>query len=270
MTDIPETHRKFLWIWFASIIRNSSNADPVPVSGLEVTSHMKDRDKKGRIVNPFALYRRAVKRTLPGIEEFQDALDGIKPRKQVVEADTTKLSYYLRRPVDTVITSPPYHNAVDYYRRHTLEMYWLGLVHTHSERLEILSKYIGRSQVPMSHQFVRDICIDCPTIEKWEKKIRRTCTKRADAFKHYMISMKLCVEGISKRLSSGNQAVFVLGENSWNGKAIPATELFEELAKGKFRLKKILFYNLKNRYMTYKRHNKANIDKEYILVMSRI
>lgn len=41
--------RAFFLLCFASIIRSASNADPVPVSGLEVTSHMKRRDADGRV-----------------------------------------------------------------------------------------------------------------------------------------------------------------------------------------------------------------------------
>ena len=45
--DATRAERAFFLLCFASIIRNCSNADPVPVSGLEVTSHMKKRDEEG-------------------------------------------------------------------------------------------------------------------------------------------------------------------------------------------------------------------------------
>ena len=55
--DAPRKHRLFFELVFASIIRRASNADPVPVSGLEVTSHMRMLEEKGRRINPFALFR---------------------------------------------------------------------------------------------------------------------------------------------------------------------------------------------------------------------
>jgi len=50
---VTETHKRFFLACLCSIIRNVSNADPVPVSGLEVTSHMKAKDANGRITRPF-------------------------------------------------------------------------------------------------------------------------------------------------------------------------------------------------------------------------
>ena len=102
---------------FASILRNSSNADPVPVSGLEVTSHMKRKDAEGRVINPYALYKRALSRALDAYEQFAEKSAGTETTIQVADADATDLDKYLRTNVDAVLTSPPYHNAVDYYRR---------------------------------------------------------------------------------------------------------------------------------------------------------
>lgn len=118
---IPKTHRDFFLLCFAAIIRRSSNADPVPVSGLEVTSYMRSRDRDGRTVNPFQLFEQAVKRSVEAIAAYVAATkDGGGARAFV--ADATRLASHIRSPVDAIITSPPYHNAVDYYRRHTLEM----------------------------------------------------------------------------------------------------------------------------------------------------
>jgi hypothetical protein len=40
----PASHKAFFMACFGSIIRNMSNADPRPVSGLKVTAHMKPKD----------------------------------------------------------------------------------------------------------------------------------------------------------------------------------------------------------------------------------
>jgi hypothetical protein len=53
--------------------------------------------------------------------------------------------------IDCVITSPPYLTAVNYYRRHQLEMFWLGLTHTTAERLELMPRYLGRDRVARHH-----------------------------------------------------------------------------------------------------------------------
>ena len=110
--------RDLLLILFGSIIRNASNADPVPVSGLEVTAHMLRLEAKGRVVDPFALLRKAVARGVAAIEEWTRAL-GDSDAPSVFEGDATAEVAEIPEQVDAVITSPPYNNAVDYYRRHS-------------------------------------------------------------------------------------------------------------------------------------------------------
>ena len=69
---MAKKHRLFFRLAFGSIIRAASNADPVPVSGLEVTSHMKRREEEGRRINPFDLFRRSVNRALKDWEEYEE------------------------------------------------------------------------------------------------------------------------------------------------------------------------------------------------------
>ncbi len=63
----PTTHRNLFRLCFASMIRASSNADPVPISGLEVTAHMKRKDISGRLINPFALYQLSLRKALAAV-----------------------------------------------------------------------------------------------------------------------------------------------------------------------------------------------------------
>ena len=93
--------------------------------------------------------------------------------------------------------------------------------------------------------------------------------QRAADFKHYVLSMTKAMSGIARLLQPGGKAVFVIGKNTWNGYEIPTVELFDEIAGDNFSLVDRYWYPLKNRYMTYARHNKANIDKEYVLVYER-
>lgn len=263
-SQMPESHRAFLRLCFASIIRASSNADPVPVSGLEVTSYMRRRDEAGRTVNPFRLLRMAVKKGLHAAEEYCDAVD----RSVVVSAsvaDATKLNGR-RRNIDVVITSPPYHNAVDYYRRHTLEMYWLGFTQTHEERLALKGNYVGTATVRQSHPFLTSGSRLPSKAARWERRIREVSDRRADSFRHYVASMQRVFSRLYAVLRPGGRAVFVIGKSAWNGMDLPSTELFAEISGERFRLVEHLWYPVKNRYMSYDRHNGANIDREDVLV----
>ena len=266
--QMPESHRAFLRLCFASIIRSSSNADPVPVSGLEVTSYMRQRDEAGRIVNPFQLLRTAVTKGLDAAEEYCGYVDTSVGVSASV-ADATEVSGRVG-DVDVIITSPPYHNAVDYYRRHKLEMYWLGFTQTREERLALKGRYIGAATVRQSHPFVTDANELPAKAAWWEHRIRGVSNRRANSFRYYVVSMQRVFSRLFAILRPGGRAVFVIGKSAWNGVDLPSTELFSEIAGGRFRLTEHLWYPVKNRYMSYDRHNGANINREDVLILERV
>jgi adenine-specific DNA methylase len=187
----------------------------------------------------------------------------------VIQVDVTTLGSRVREKADAVITSPPYNIAVNYYRRHLLEMYWLGLTNTHEDRLALLPKYIGRDKVPKRHPFVSEGKIETPLVESWERQIRKSNSERADAFKHYVVAMRKAFREIARVLKPEGYALFVVGHSRWNGKVIPTSKLFVELAGPSMVLVEKLWYPVANRYMSYSRHNGASIDTEYVLVFKR-
>jgi hypothetical protein len=255
---------------FASIIRNSSNADPVPVSGLEYTSHMKSRDMAGRLINPFSLFRAAVTKALRAVQEWKEALPvGFSVEPSAFQGTALELPDQVPMKIDAVITSPPYHNAVDYYRRHQLEMFWLGHTNSQSERLALLPDYIGRPRVAQSNPLLMEPWLPSALADEWEQKIRCERPERAYDFRHYVQAMIRVFGQLGERIIPGGPAVFVLGQSSWNGEKIPTQELITELAQPNFRLQEVLSYPVKNRYMSYTRRNRANIDREYVLVLRR-
>ena len=266
--DVPGTHRDFLVLCFASMLRACSNADPVPVSGLEVTSYMRQKDVDGRLVNPFHLFGRTVARGLDGVDSFQERVVR-HAELSAKRGDATRLPGYLRERIDVVITSPPYNSAVDYYRRHLLEMYWLGFTESQEDRLRLLPRYIGRGRVRQGHPYVARGALTTPLIRAWEADIRRGHRVRADAFKHYVVAMGKAVQEIRRVLKPGGQALFVVGQSGWNGRTIPTDKLFVELAGTSMRLRECLWYPVVNRYMSYSRRNRANIDKEHVLVFEK-
>lgn len=268
LLNVPETHRDFLKLCFASIIRASSNADPVPVSGLEVTAHMKRKEANGRIVNPFSLLKKAIDRALLAADAYRTRAFH-EAKVSVFQSDAVNISSRLRSHIDTVITSPPYHSAVDYYRRHQLEMFWLSFTETQEDRLTLLPRYIGRPQVPIRHQYVANSEIESPLASEWESRIRIVSSERANAFKHYVVAMGKSLREIARVLDTGRYALFVVGHSTWNGEEVPTGDLFEELASPWFTMENRYWYPVKNRYMSYNRRNGANIDKEYVLVFQR-
>lgn len=265
---VTPSQRRLFFLCFGAIIRAASNADPVPVSGLEVTSHMKKKDEAGRIINPFRLFEKALTKSVVACETFAEKITpGV--RLSAFQADATIVSSYVTEPIDCVITSPPYHNAVDYYRRHQLEMYWLELVLNRDQRLALLDLYIGRPSVPMRHRYVAKQALTSPLAIEWHSRIQSISKRRADAFKHYVIAMTSLFSEIARILPIGSPAIFIVGRSTWNGSELPTGALFEEIASPWFRATQQLWYPVKNRYMSYVRRNGANIDKEFVLVFER-
>ncbi len=266
--DIPRTHREFFRLVFASIIRGASNADPIPVSGLEVTAHMKALDAAGRLINPFDLFIQATGKGLLAISEYRECSNPAS-KISVVEADVTLLGGRLRKQVDAIITSPPYHNAVDYYRRHQLEMYWLGFTKDHTQRLQLRQKYIGRPSVSQRDPILQRRGDLGRLSTLWYERMRLTSEPRANAFLHYMTSMKDALHQLAPIVRHEGTVVFVVGHSRWNGHELPTSDLLFEISQGYFDLVETLWYPIKNRYMSYQRRNGADIDSEYVLVFVR-
>jgi SAM-dependent methyltransferase len=263
---VSERYRRVLLLAFASIVRAASNADPVPVSGLEVTAHMKRRDAEGRLINPFKLFERALDRHAAGYIDFADvAARGVAAVAR--HGDATRGRKY--EGVDAVITSPPYHNAVDYYRRHQLETFWLGLVSDQQSRLRLKHRYIGRHRISKTEEALLGGGRETPFIRRWHDAMGDVSAERARDFRHYAHKMHRALERLSRTLQPGARCIFVVGHSSWNGNELSTTTLFQELADPWFTLEDVLWYPVRNRYMSYARHNKASIDQEYVLAFTR-
>jgi 23S rRNA G2445 N2-methylase RlmL len=260
----PE-YRDWLRIVVASIIRNASNADPVPVSGLEVTAHMRRLDEAGRIVDPVTLVDRALTRAAAANAAYVAARNS-----HVVVSQADAASLQLPIKPDVLITSPPYQNAVDYYRRHQLEMFWLGLTKTHAERLKLLPRYIGKHRVAASNPVFQTAWTPSSDAQRWLDTMQDADEGRARDFRAYMTSMDQVFHRWHELLAGDARAVCVVGRSNWQGAGIPTEQLFIELAADRFALEEHLTYPVKNRYMSYTRRNGANIDEEHVLVFKRL
>ena len=268
IAPIAETHRAFFRLIHASIIRNASNADPVPVSGLEVTKHMRQREALGRTINPFALFTRAVSRGLGAVADYWEASTP-RSRVRVWQRDARRLSTRLSEPVDAVITSPPYLQAVDYYRRHQLEMFWLRLAASQTERLRLLPHYIGRARIRKRDPALGRLDEMGPLSSAWHHRIQAESSQRADAFAHYVLSMKDAFKQVEGSIRAGGPLVVVIGDSRSREIEVPTSDLFVELAGPSFCFTERFWYPVKNRYMSYERNNGSGITKESVLVFRR-
>ena len=256
--------RRFLELCFAAIIRNSSNADPVPVSGLEVTSHMLAKEALGRAIDPWRLMARAIGRSLPAMTAFIDAR-APSTTSTIVQADARQLDTKTVGTVSAIVTSPPYLTAVDYYRRHTLEMYWLGLTNQRAERLALMAGYIGRDRVGENH-FSAEKATASKVADRWITRFSGVQPVRERAFRHYCDGMARSLAKMLDIVAPGGPIVIVAGDVRFCGVPVSMLELMKDLAGGRLRVADHLWYPITNRYMSYSRRHEANIAADHVLV----
>ncbi len=160
------------------------------------------------------------------------------PEVRVICGDARKLKVETNS-VDLIVTSPPYVNALDYYRVHMYNMLWLGMdfdlfkkheigAHSHfiNNRFRLLSEYLGdmlRSMIEMNRVLKKD---------------------------------KLCV--------------IVVGNSSLEYELIESHKFFAEMGKKiGFKLIKLIFRNI-DKAKKYTSADIGKINDEYILVMQKI
>lgn len=256
----------FLRLSFAAVIRNASNADPVPVSGLEVTSHMRRRDAAGRAIDAWALFRAKARKVLEAIRELEAARIG--SATATIVARDARVPHE-GEPAQAIITSPPYQSAVDYYRRHQLEMFWLGLTGSQAERLALLPSYVGRANTPQSHPDALSEWQPSDSAKTWLEEIGQVSERRARDFRAYFSAMTMTFASMNSALVPGGVAVVVVGRSRWGGVTIPTEGLFKELVPSTLRLRDHFSYKVSNRTMSYTRHNGADINEEHVLAFER-
>jgi DNA modification methylase len=115
--------------------------------------------------NIFQIFKNKVNMMADTIKEYDKYInDNIKV--SVITGDSRRLKDIGNNSVDLIVTSPPYVNALDYYRVHMYNMLWLGMNysafkqneiggHSHHifNRFRLLSEYLGdmlRSMIEMN------------------------------------------------------------------------------------------------------------------------
>jgi len=173
--------------------------------------------------------------------------------------------------VDLIITSPPYIAAQKYTRSTSLEMYWLGLLRTASERSALERRVIGsEGGYLMRGQKCPETGIDAvDSIVRWVWGRDR---RRAKIVADYFGAMETVLDRLSIALRPGGHLVLVIGNNSVCGKRIPVATLLRALAErtGKLVCDLVLTDQIRSYGLMTKRHATAGIiTREYVLVLRK-
>jgi len=269
-----EAVRRFFLACLLSCVRRISLADPSPVSGLEITKHMREKIDQGYPIDVFHEFERRVELAIRRMEEYvtylheNDTYDTPAYNEQADCAELLKLQRSKSFRAELILFSPPYCNAIEYWRRHRLE-YLLGRFLDEEEAISLKRQFIGRTTVG-------DVAWEPPRlgyapidrlIHDLQLQRRR---QKARILWQYFDEMKSRLEVFYKYLPSHGHCVVVVGDSETGGRKVPTvktiTRLGEEIG---FRPLETSHYPIKNRVMQFPLKANARIEKESIIVFQK-
>ncbi|MBI1800249.1 MAG: hypothetical protein HYR71_01305 [Chloroflexi bacterium] len=270
--DLTRNEKLFFKACIAAIIRRVSNADPDPVSGLEVTSLQAERNLK-RKIKVFAEFLARTRQAIEGMEQLWNRYRGNEAGAvaRVIQGDTLQLTNLLadvslaQDGFPLVITSPPYCRAVEYSRRHQLEMYWLGLVHNPTEQIALTHTYIGRKLV-RSTDWDEQVDFGITRLNRTLNQIADHDPIKARTVRHYFYSIQSVFQELDETVRRTGTVVYVIGDSVCCGVPIATADFVVGLAADNFDLKKRFSYALRNHYMQYGLWNGDGIKREHVLI----
>jgi hypothetical protein len=266
---LSAAQRLFFKACFAATIRRVSNADPTPVSGLEVTCIQLERNRH-RKINVFDDFALRTKGGINGMEQLWRSRKEHPGRAvaRVVNGDVLHLNNILRRfdEVPLVITSPPYCQAVEYSRRHRLEMYWLRFLRNDPNDSILVHSYIGRHRV-RSSDFTRTNCLGVKRLDKLLGDIGKLDHVKARAVRHYFETIRKSFEQIARVVAKNGTVVCVIGDSRCCNIRVPTTDFLVALVDDYFSLHHRFSYALRNHYMQYGLRNGDGIKQESVLIL---
>ncbi len=270
---LTTAEKNFFRACAAACIRRVSNADPAPVSGLEVTK-IQAKLNLTRKIDVFGVFFSKTGQEIENMgrlwEAYKDLGKDIKAK--VINGDMLEIlkspnkSSKAEQNFSLVITSPPYCRAVEYSRRHQLEMYWLNLIDNQQEHIDLTHSYIGRKLVRLS-DWDEDIEFGIPALDKTIEKISRKDINKSRTVKHYFFSIRKTLESLQGVLTEDGTAILVLGNSVCCNVPIPTAEFISALASDSFKVVRKFSYALQNHHMQYGLWNGDGIKHEHVLVL---
>jgi 16S rRNA G966 N2-methylase RsmD len=266
--------RRFFLGCLLSSIRRISFADPSPVSGLEITKHMKERIENGYSIDVFGEFERRVELAIQRMDNYTAYLHAKGTYntptycEQADCADLLKLNLARAFKADLIFFSPPYCNAIEYWRRHRLE-YFLGRFLDEKGAIALHRKSIGRTTVGETAKDLPKLGYP-PTDKLQEALLEKQRPHKARVLWQYFNDMKKRLEVFRDYLPSRGHCIIVVGDSETGGMRIPTARtivwLGEQLG---FNHIKTSRYKIKNRVMQFPVKSNSKIERESIIVLQK-
>ena len=253
--------RDFLLLVFACTVRKVSDMNDGMLLAAR-RSHIKPIPKRTRH-DVYKAFQRYAEQGLSAVEEWQGICSGTQTRASKLPTDDAR-QLNKRTKFDSIITSPPYINAIDYVWASKFELHWLGLIANDKERLELYSKEIGTERIPSSECYEigktgnkhLDNLIEDIYFGKHYKASSGQNRLRAKVVWKYFIDMREHFEVAYRVLKPGGLYCFSVGDSCRIcGVKIPVASFLSDVAEEEGFAKCFVFHVLlKNRKLNVPRN----------------
>ena len=266
--------RRFFLACLISSIRRISLADPSCVSGLEITKHMKEKIERGYDIDVFGEFERRAELAIRRMGEYTSFLEknGTYHTPAYFAQTDCKRLPELRQPdgfrSDLIFFSPPYCNAIEYWRRHRLE-YLLGRFLDEEGIIELKRKFVGRdvfgdarpNPQPIGFGPIDGLVHDLQEEDRSHK---------AKLLWQYFDDMRTRLRVFHDYLPEGGHCILVVGDSTTGGRKIPTAKTLARLGESVgFNHERTWRYKIKNRVMQFPIKPHPKILKESILVLQK-
>ena len=143
----------------------------------------------------------------------------------VEQDDARVLATVADKSIDCIITSPPYLNAVDYFRGHRLALVWMG--YTISELRDLRAKSIGLEKQP-------DELSDPSFLKALYRNAGDICAlpfKKQTHVERYALDMYWVCHQWYRTLRKNRKATVVIADSYSSGISISSTQLIKNAAR---------------------------------------
>jgi hypothetical protein len=270
-----EAVRRFFLACLVSSVRRISLADPSPVSGVEITRPMRERINRGYQIDVFRQFERRVELAIRRMDEYSRYLQEhgtyLTP-SHIEQGDCLEvLDVGRRRPVfraDLILFSPPYCNAIEYWRRHRLE-YLLGRFLDEQGIINLSRSFVGKTTVGQVASIPPKLGYD-PVDRLIAHLNDQNRNHKARVLWQYFDNMKKRLEVFQEYLPSKGHCVIVVGNSETGGRKVPTVKTITWFAeRAGFKHLKTSQYQIKNRVMQFPTNSHPKIKNESIILLEK-
>ena len=220
-TVIGETQdnsaRDVLWCAFSRLIIAKQSGASL---ARDLSHSRPHRAFKRAPAKPFRKFTAAVKRVVNNCIDNRNQPTG--PATCVDVGDARKLEID-NGSIDLVLTSPPYLNAIDYFRCSKFSLIWMGYSIGALRRLRSISVGTEVGKESGDDEETETIVAGV----RLEPALR---TRQRAVLRRYVDDMRRVVGETARVLVEDGRAVYVIGENTIRGTFIPNSEIIEKIA----------------------------------------